>query len=447
MSRMTALLALLCPLASTLAQGPEIPRPPAAPLSLQDCIALARCTHEDAIVAAARVREAEAGTDGARADRLPTVGLTGSGTVGELLPPSAGGVAATSVSVSQSSLTLGLNWSIFDLRRPKLIERARKLEDQARAGAVGTLRDLDLRVANAYIDHVRARHIAELNAAIHEADAERLRMAAARERIGDGTQLETMQARAQEALSAEGALTARNAAEQSRLALLSAMGLAHEADFVFALDPPPAGATPLALEQSLDNAYERRDDILSLQRALDVSHVDVALARLARRVSFELTAGGQKPIVSSGDQATSYQIAFTASLPLFDGGAARSQLRAAEARKIISEAEVAAALRTTWLEVTGAWRDVESARERVAASAVGEDAARQSLEKTQTAYRIGVSSFADLLTAREQQYQARQQAIEAEAALSRALWALHRASPGSVEGLLTLPPAGEEGTT
>lgn len=444
MVRATALL-LLC-WSALVAAAVEQPAAPAAgdspeagkqPLSLTDCIALARCTHEDVLIAAQRIREARAGVDGAEAAWYPSADVSGTWRIGDRTVGTTGTGTLTQ-DLEDSDVALNLSWAVFDARRPKLIEKARRLEDQARAGALGTLRDLDLSVATAYIDLVRAEKLAALQDETLAMDSELLRIATARERIGDGTSLETVQAEAQVALATQQVLAARNAVEKARLSLLSAMGLSEDTGYAFALEAPPGDVATPPLPECLDRAYDTRDDIASIQRALDISRVDVSLARLARRVSLQVNASGYNSLTQRTDSASSYQLAFTATLPIFDGGAAKSQLRSAEARRIISEAEVGAALRKVWLEVTGSYRDIESAREQVVASGFSEAAAQRSLDKTRTAFGIGLSSFSDTLNAALQQYQARQQVIEAEATLFRAYWALHRAAPGIVSGLTPL---------
>ncbi len=433
----TTALLLLC--WSAAVGGGEAPAAPQRPLSLSDCIAVARCTHEDVLIAAQRVREAHAGLRESQAAQAPNVSLDATWAATGRSTETAGETGTTLRTVDGLDAALNITWSVFDLRRPKLIEKARKLEDQSRAGALGMLRDLDRAVANAYADLRRAVASAELERQILEMDLELLRIARARQTIGDGTAVDVVQAEAEAALAAQQVLAADNAAQKARLTLLSSMGLSDDTGYEFALEGPPVEVELPALAECLDRAYDTRDDIRGLQRALDISHVDVALARLARHVSFRVQAGGAQTFAPSEAQGSSYQVAFTMALPLFDGGAARNALRAAEARRIISEADVAAALRTVWLEVSSSYRDVESTRRQVEAARVSEAAAQRSLEKTQTAFRIGLASFSSTLDARLQYCQARRQVIEAEAALYRAYWSLHRAAPETIEGLTGLP--------
>jgi len=435
------LVIVLCGLAfATAAMGQEATESGAperhSPLSLSDCLALARVTHENIIIAAQRVRDAHAGLEGAEAGKYPAVDLRAayrSGNLGtSIVSQGAGGSIIRDT--GNTEVALNVSWTLFDSRRPRLIERARHLEEEARAGALGTLRDLDLSVASAFIDFVRAQRLADLQKQVLGLDQESLRIAAARERIGDGTAVETAQARAQVALVAQQVLAAQNSLDKARLSLLGAMGLSEDTGYEFALEGPPTDVSVPPLKDCLDQAYSTRDDIESIQRALDVSHVDLALARLAQRVSYQLNASGYNGIGQRNSTAN-WQVAFSATLPLFDGGAAKSQLRSAEAREIISEAEVSAALRNVWQEVTGTYRDVDSAREQVAASRFAEIAAQTSLDRTQRSFAIGLSSFFDTLDARLQYYQARQQVVEAEAALFRSYWALHRAAPGIIVGV------------
>jgi multidrug efflux system outer membrane protein len=440
MKRLMLVLAVCGTVTASVAIGQERPEGAAPerhrPLSLADCLALARVTHENVIIAAQRVRDAHAGLESAEAGRYPTANLQASFRSGNLgtsiISPGAGGSVIRDT--GNTEVALNVSWTLFDSRRPRLIERARHLEEQSRAGALGTLRDLDLSVASAFIDFVRAQRLADLQTEVLGLDRESLRIATAREQIGDGTKVETAQAQAQVALVAQQLLSAQNTLEKARLSLLAAMGLSEDTGYEFALEGPPTDVSIPPLRDCVDRAYTTRDDIESIQRALDVSHVDLALARLAQRISYQLSATGYNSF-SREENPANWQVAFTATLPIFDGGAAKSQLRSAEARQIISQAEVSAALRKVWQDVTGAYRDAESARERVVASRFSELAAQTSLDRTQASFAIGLSSFFETLDARLQYYQARQQVLEAEADLFRSYWALHRAAPGVIAGV------------
>lgn len=401
-------------------------------MSMRDCIALARVTHEDSIIARQTIREAAAGVDEAEAARYPTVSADVTARTGETEArrTGAGGPTVIETEANQTDVSFSFAWTLFDSgRRQQLIRRARLIEQRSRFTALGRLRDLDYAVARAFIALERAEATLDVARETEALDAESLRAARLRRDIGDGSDIAVIQAEAQAALSAQQVISASNAVRTARVALLAAMGLAEDPGFVFLPEEPPLGIAPPPLQTCLETAYAARDDIAEIQRALDIARVDVKLADLGRRLSFEARADASAD-VSRDPVTTVWQLRFIAQMPLFDGGAARSRVRAAEAREIISEAQVTQALRQVWSDVTTAYADWESAVEGVAAAQAAEEAARRSQEQTEASYRAGASSYFDTVSARAQYARARQQLVDAKAQLVGALWALERAAPG-----------------
>jgi len=405
-------------------------------LTLAVCLALARVAHEDVIIARARVRDAEMRTDVEKAGRKPTLDVTVDSRFGNFGPriydPTGSGTLIQNA--ANVELYFNASWNILNPQRRKLIHRAHAVELQTRAASRGMLRDLDHGVALAFMDAVRAEQTEDVQRELLELDERATEIARTRERVGDGTKVDTAQAQAQLELAKQELLAAENATEKARLTLLSAMGLAEDPGLRFPAYKGPTNLKVPPLAECLDRAYDARDDIEELQYALDVAKIDVKLANLGRRISYDLTASAYSA-ASQGLAQPNWQIAFSARMPLFDGGRTKSELLAAEARQIISEAEVSAALRNVWLSVTTAYRDRESAREQLVAAQAAEAAAALSLEKTMASHRSGVASFFDTLEARRQYAQARLQAIAAATGIWTATWDLDRAAPGVLSEL------------
>lgn len=411
-------------------------------LDLRDCIAIARIAHEDSIIAQQEVLEARARLEGAGAARYPRADIQGDVRLGNTGPRivDPGGSGALIQDPTDAEAYVNLTWQILNPRRSRLIERAKHVEARTRAASRGRLRDLDWSVATAYIDLVRAQELQRIQSDILGIDEESLRIARVRERVGDGTQIETAQAEAQVALVAQALLAARTAVETARLNLLASMGLSQDPGVEFVALDLPLELQPPTLTECLERAYATREDITQLQEGLDIAGVDVSLARLGARISYDATASAYTT-ASSGFRDVTWQVAFTATIPLFDGGAASSELDAAEARQIITRAEMSGALRNVWLSVTEAYRSHESAREQVRAARFAAEAASRSAQRTQASYQAGLSSLFEALSARLQYMQARQQVAEAEATFLRALWNLDRACPNVLVGVNPLTDA------
>jgi outer membrane protein TolC len=405
-------------------------------LSLADCLAIARIAHEDTIIAREEVVAASAQLEGTEAAQYPRADIQGDVRLGNFGPRivDPGGSGTIVQDTTNAEAYVNLTWQILNPRRSRLIERGKHVESQTRAASKARLRDLDLSVATAFIDLIRAQELVRIQRDILGIDEESLRIAMVRQQVGDGTEVETVQARAQVALVAQALLAAENAVDTARLNLLASMGLEEDPGVAFVAPELPLALEPPSLTTCLERAYATRQDIVQLQRALDISGVDVSLARLGARISYDATASAYTT-ASSGFSEVTWQVAFTATIPLFDGGAASSELDAAEAREIISKAQLSSTLRAVWQDVTESYRDWESAREQVFAASFAADAALRSSEQTQASFEAGVSSFFETLNARLQYVQARQQVADAEAAYLRAVWSLDRACPGALVGV------------
>jgi len=451
MSRAARSGVLSCAAWAMLAIAPAFAQPDVAPapiaqdgeMTLEACLALARVTHENVIIAQQQARSAHEAVEALRATRLPRVDVSLDARYGNLGPrvldPTGSGTLIQNA--ADVELYLQASWDVLNPRRKRLIDRAKYVERQAKALGKGMVRDLDQAVATAFADLVRAEGLVAIQEDVAQIDAELLRIARVREDFGDGTVVETVQAEAQAALAQQSLLAAQNATGKARLTLLSAMGLGDDPGVRFAAEEPAVDIEPPPVTECLAAAYGTRDDIQQLQYAFDIAHVDVRLARLGRGITYGLKASAYT-LGSTGLSDRNWQIAFTAALPLFDGGSAKSEIKSAEARQIISEAEISMALRNVWHSVTSAHRDWESAREQLVAGRFAEEAGLRSLEQSQAAFAAGESSFFATLQARRQHAQARTQVVEAGAALYHAMWALDRACPDTIDGVNPLSEIG-----
>lgn len=164
-------------------------------------------------------------------------------------------------------------------------------------------------------------------------------------------------------------------------------------------EPPPAAPLVPAI------ALASQPQVVAAQREADAAWAELGATRAARYPRLDLSAllsgqwlriGGQSltfPVWSAGPAL---------SLPLFDGGAAQSNVDAAEARY----REAVANLRGTVLAAT---RDVENAllasaasETRLEASMAGIASAREAWQIAERQWRAGASSLLDLEDARRQ---------------------------------------------
>jgi multidrug efflux system outer membrane protein len=145
----------------------------------------------------------------------------------------------------------------------------------------------------------------------------------------------------------------------------------------------------------------RRPDVLRSQDDFSAALARVGVAEAARlpRVAITATYGRQHPALDGlfGRGSEIYTLQFGASVPLFTGGRAENQQRAAQARaeqaRFRFEQTFLGALRETSDALTG----VRLGRDELAAQETQVRALRRALELAQRRYESGVSSYLEVL--------------------------------------------------
>lgn len=170
---------------------------------------------------------------------------------------------------------------------------------------------------------------------------------------------------------------------------------------------PPAGLPSSVLQQ--------RPDVLAAERALQASSADIGAARAAffPRISLTASAGTASSSLSglfrSGSAAWSFAPAI--SVPIFDGGANRANLRVAEAQQKIQLASYEKTLQTAFREVADALAERRTLAERLAAQQSLLAATTRSFELSQALFRSGSAGYLDVLDAQRSLYAAQQTLI------------------------------------
>jgi len=178
---------------------------------------------------------------------------------------------------------------------------------------------------------------------------------------------------------------------------------------------PAAEATALvAVPADLPSeVLRRRPDVLAAEHALKAAHADIGAARAALYPSIRLTGAAGTASRHLGElfQGGAWSFAPSISLPVFDGGAARAGVRAAELARDAQLASYERTLQTAFREVADALalRAGLAARQQAQDALV--DAARRSLDLASARWQGGAASFLDVLDAQRTLYAAQQAQI------------------------------------
>ncbi|MDO5058234.1 MAG: efflux transporter outer membrane subunit [Lautropia sp.] len=382
---------------------------------LQQLIQVALDNNRDLRIASLNIEKAQAAYRIQRADRVPNVGLMGSG---ERAPSPATGEQA-------STYTVGLGITGFEI---DFFGRVKNLSDAALSAYLATEEarrtaqiSLVAAVANAYLSLQALDEQLALTRQTLSTREESQKLTQLQYRNGTASALDASQA---DSLVYAGratlaALTRQRAAAHNALVLLLGQPMPPEdtdasrqpgqtpASEVIALTELPAGLPSETLI--------RRPDIQQAEHQLRAANANIGAARAAffPRITLTGTAGvGSTELSRLFDHGT---FAWTLSpqlvLPIFDGGRNRANLRVAEAERKIAIASYEKAIQTAFQEVSDGLANRQGLLDQLAAQQELVRVEKERLDMANLRYRNGVSSYFDVLDAQRSSFAAQQELI------------------------------------
>ena len=274
---------------------------------------------------------------------------------------------------------------------------------QSHALAEDTERTVLLQVAAAYLDSLRAGRIAALREASLAAFDESVSETEAQYRIGDRTEADVAQARAEREIAAADVASAEADLEILRARLEMLIGL-----------PPrnlrPAGepaGLPLSLDAARAAASERNPAVRAALHALRAAEHGVRAALGDLGPSVDLTGRVTRtinnrdiPSVFAPPVRTDRSVTLRLSLPLYQAGASGARLRQAKLLRSQRRDEWLVARRDAVQQATRAWRNLRAARLRGQALSAAVTASRIALEGIRRQAAIGERTLREVLDAR-----------------------------------------------
>ena len=404
--------------------------------ALRDTIALALENNRDLRLSAANVLQARAQSRVQRADLLPTVNAGANATFTNNATAAFGGAGGGNIEIYQANVGL----SAFEI---DLFGRVRNLaqaslqqyfatEEAQRAARITLIGE----VASAYLTMAGDQDQLRIAQDTLKSFAETLRLTTAQFRIGVASELEQRQADTnyQVARNDIAAITARIVQDQNALNLLA--GTTVPANLLpselgtraFTLDDLPAGVTSEVLQ--------RRPDVLQAERTLMAQNANIGAARAALfpRISLTATLGTISTALSGlfGAGSDVWNVAPSASLPLFDFGRRRGNIQLAEAQALGAVATYERTLQVAFREVADALAQRGTIGEQVSAREARANSASVAARLSDARYRAGVDSFLVSLDAQRTAYGAQQDLVTTRLLRANNLVTLYRALGGGL---------------
>jgi len=219
---------------------------------------------------------------------------------------------------------------------------------------------------------------------------------------------------------------ARTVLDAARVEIARYTGLVAQDENALALvvgSPVPAELLPQALSETLTALKEiapglpsevllRRPDILQAESRLKGANANIGAARAALfpRITLVAAAGlGSNELNGLfGGGTTSWKFAPQISLPIFDGGSNRANVKVTEVDRDIAVAQYEKAIQTAFREVADALAQRGTIDEQLAAQQSLTDTNTESVRLSQARYEKGVDSYLAVLVSQRALYVAQQ---------------------------------------
>lgn len=365
---------------------------------LQALIAASLQYNRDLRIAAARVQEARAQFGVARADRLPTVGVVGSGSASRGTSELTSGDAAKSF----EGYDLSLSAISFEL---DFWGRVASLSEAARLGYLATQEarrsvrlSLIADVASAYFTKLQMAQVEEAARRALDLREQSLALIGKGVSAGGAYDYEYQQASGlvESARADVASIEHQKVVATNRLNFL--IGTVET-------ELPPEGKLD---DQGLDmevapglpsDVLLLRPDVMAAEQRLRAANANIGAARAAFFPKILLTAGlgaaSQGLAALYGGSAWTFAPSITA--PLFDGGRAASGKDIAQARKVIAVAEYEKTIQLAFREVSDLLSSRTALARQLRAATVNAKAQERRLEIAKARYNAGLVSYLEVL--------------------------------------------------
>jgi outer membrane protein TolC len=168
-----------------------------------------------------------------------------------------------------------------------------------------------------------------------------------------------------------------------------------------------------AMSAFLERAKVHRPDLVAAEAQARAARATASATAKAGLPSVEITGGaGYTQFGDDRPNATNYTLGLNLRIPLFSGFRDTYSTRQAEAQAAQAEAARDALYRQTELDVWQAYYDLQTAATGIASTEAQVKSAEQTAQATLARYQAGFGSILDLITAQQDESNARVQRIQ-----------------------------------
>lgn len=401
-------------------------------LTLEEALQTARSRHPQIRQAAAASAAASARVDEALAPLLPQV--TGSGNYQRTtanytsrpgsLPSSISGSSGTESLDSFNYFSFGLNANVllydFGQTRSKWRSSQASLASQEESERT-TLSQVLFNARTAYFQARAARGLVEVAKQTLANQKKHLEQTEGFVDVGTQAPIALAQSRTGVANARVQLITAENGYDTAKAQLNQAMGVDRPADYDVADAPaPPVDGEEGTTNALLGEAVKARPELSVFGRQIEAQLLTLQSIQGAYGPSLGASTGLAEAGVSMSQLTWNWNALLSLSVPIFQGGQTRAQVREAKANLESLRAQAEIERQQIRFEVEQARLAVRAAKETVVAAGEALANAREQLRLAEGRYETGVGSILELSDAQVALTSAGQQSVQAEYTLAQA---------------------------
>lgn len=350
-------------------------------------------TQKDPVVqrAAATRDAAAARIDVSRARLLPSVvlGADISRSSRDNLRLSGNNSMGASVRASQS---------VFDWNRWQSLSRSEKVALQSQTVYEAEVQALIVRVTSAYFNVLRARDNLTFIEAEKRSVERQLEQTKQRFAVGLTAITDVHEAQAQFDSVVAREIASENEVENAREALREITGQYHAQLAQLNTDKFAASKPYPELVTDWVNVAQENNLTLKAQRiALDVSALDIDLAKSGHLPTLDATASLGVAKTSGFDRADSSSIGLNLSVPIYSGGGIEANVRVAQANYVEVSQAMEQSYRSVVRQVRISFNNVNSRMSVIRALEQAVISAQSALQATEAGFEVGTRTIVDVL--------------------------------------------------
>ncbi len=288
--------------------------------------------------------------------------------------------------------------SLFDWSNWQGLDRAEKIALQSQTIYDAEVQALIVRVTDAYFNVLKARDNLTFVAAEKRSVERQLEQTKQRFAVGLTAITDVHEAQAQFDSVVAREISSENALENAREALREITGQYHAQ--VAQLDTDKFSASrpsPEVVTEWVSIAQENNLALKAQRIALDVSALDIHLAKSGHLPTLDASANLGVSKVSGFDRSDSSSIGINLSVPIYAGGGIEAGVRVAQANYVEVSQAFEQTHRSVVRQVRSSFNDVNSQMSVIRALEQAVISAQSALQATEAGFEVGTRTIVDVL--------------------------------------------------